>query len=237
MIILIASITENNGIGYRGNLVHRSEEDMSFFKKVTKGNAVIMGRKTFESIGKPLEDRDNIVISKYDGSNQSSNAIDTYKDHISLHDSVESVIREILLLHRKTYYFVIGGASIYNQFLPFASKMLLTKVDTVVEADTFFPEVDEPEWELFNKKRLNSNSVVYTYYRKDNSNYGLETNDRVKLLHDIPYYDLVKGRIGTIVYDYGKGDFEIEFTNPETGSAVVTLNSSSLELDRRGYKL
>ena len=189
MITLIASVTNNGGIGYKGNLIYRSKEDMRFFKEVTYGNTVIMGRKTFESIGtcftdeqlntlkikgknpytyiRPLKDRDNIILTKDIDTYLYKNIYMKHRKYGSIHHSVESVIRELLgYCSRYNDDYAIGGASIYEQFLPFADKMILTRVDTVVEADTFFPEVDYSEWELKEQKDLNSNSVVYTYFRK-----------------------------------------------------------------------
>lgn len=135
-VTLIAACDRNRAIGKGNTLPWRHRGDMSIFKQATTGNTVVMGSKTFESMKcRPLPDRLNIVItrdpSKY--------------EHIEGVFFVTSV-EEALSHHIDGHLFVIGGAEIYKQFIPFADLILLHKLDLEVEgADTFFPEFNESE--------------------------------------------------------------------------------------------
>jgi dihydrofolate reductase len=133
IISIIAAIASNGGIGKNNRLLCRIAEDMERFKTLTTGHCVIMGRKTFESVGKVLPNRTNIVISStlqpYEGviiASTLPNALDLCKDE-------EEV-------------FVIGGESIYRQALPLASRIYLTKIHGSFDADAFFPQIDYAQW-------------------------------------------------------------------------------------------
>ncbi|MGN0404664.1 MAG: dihydrofolate reductase [Bariatricus sp.] len=137
---LIVAADRNWAIGKDNKLMWSIPADMKFFRETTKGNVVIMGRKTLESFpqGQPLKNRVNIVITK--------NPSYKVKDAVVVH-SVEEAIEE-----SKKYdgeVFVIGGESIYRAMLPYCDTALVTRIDYAYEADTWFPNLDEDEeWEL-----------------------------------------------------------------------------------------
>lgn len=135
MMIIIVAVDENNAIGKDNKLLWRIPEDMKFFKKITLGHPVIMGRKTCESIGKPLTGRTNIVIT--------SNCDYTNDSYTVVHSLAEAVSVAAALDER---YFVIGGASIYRQALPLTDEIYMTTVRHRYDADTFFPALNREEW-------------------------------------------------------------------------------------------
>lgn len=138
MISLVVAAAENNAIGKNNQLLWHLPNDLKFFKNTTWGMPVIMGRKTYESFNKMLTGRFNIVITRQvgwevDGTITASDLDD------ALRKAAETNCRE---------FFVIGGGEIYRQAMQIADKIYLTRVHAVFEADTFFPEIDEAEWEL-----------------------------------------------------------------------------------------
>lgn len=133
MITLIAAIQKKDrGIGFKNELLFRISDDLKRFKALTTGHPIIMGRKTFDSIGgKPLPNRTNIVVTRQNIS----------KDGVIFCNSLEAA-----LAHAKTIdeqIFVIGGAQIYTQALPFADKLELTIVESNFPTDVFFPAYEE----------------------------------------------------------------------------------------------
>jgi len=135
-ISIIVAIARNNAIGKDNKLLWHIPADMKYFRKITTGHTVIMGKNTFLSLpGGPLKNRRNIVIS--DNPNERFEGCDTV---FSIHEALSHCDND-----REN--FVIGGASIYRQFLPYASKLYLTLVNKSFEADTYFPDIDPDEWE------------------------------------------------------------------------------------------
>ena len=134
-LALVVAMARNRGIGLEGRLPWRLPEDLKRFKALTMGHALIMGRKTHESIGRPLPGRRNIVVTR---SGASFAGCETAV-------SLEAAMR----LARETdpMPMVIGGAELYAQALPYATHLYLTRVDRDVEADTYFPGLVEAEWE------------------------------------------------------------------------------------------
>ncbi len=132
-ISLIACISKNRGLGLNNQLLYKIPEDLKRFREVTKGHAVIMGSKTFESIGRPLPNRTNIVISR-DVNFQTPGCIVVH----SIDDALKKA-REV----EKSEIFIIGGAQIYAQTISLANKLYLTLVDDEKPADAFFPPYDE----------------------------------------------------------------------------------------------
>lgn len=138
---LIVAVDKNWGIGYQNKLLVSIPEDMKFFRSETSGKVVVMGRKTLESFpgGLPLKNRTNIVLTK--------NPSYQVKGAAVLH-SVEEVLEEIKKFPSEDVY-VIGGDSIYKEFLPYCKVAHVTRIDHAYEADAFFPNIDEmPEWVL-----------------------------------------------------------------------------------------
>lgn len=137
---LIVAVDKNWAIGQDNKLLVSIPADMKFFRETTKGNIVVMGRKTLESFpqGHPLQNRVNIVISR--------NKDYKVKGAVVVH-SIEEAIEEAKKYEGDVY--VIGGESIYRAMLPYCQTALVTKIDHAYTADTYFPNLDEdPEWEL-----------------------------------------------------------------------------------------
>ena len=141
---IIVAISDNNASGRNNELLWHISEDLRFFRRTTLGCPVIMGRKTFESIGRALPKRVNIVVSR---------AYSTAEE-VAVVGSVE----EALNLAEETNLercFVIGGGQIYAQSLPLADTLIVTHVHTVIEdADTFFPEIDPDIWDVAERSEM-----------------------------------------------------------------------------------
>ena len=137
---LIVAVDKNWAIGKNNKLMWSIPADMKYFRETTKGNIVIMGRKTLESFpqGQPLKNRVNIVIT--------NNKDYKVNDALVLH-SIEEAIEEAKKYEGTPY--VIGGESIYRAMLPYCDTALITKIDHAFDADTYFPNLDEDEeWEM-----------------------------------------------------------------------------------------
>ena len=141
---IIVAISDNNAIGRNNELLWHISEDLRFFRRTTVGSPVIMGRKTFESIGRALPSRVNIVISR--GFNTAEDVAVTG----SLEDAFK--VAEETNLEK---CFVIGGGQIYAQALPLVDRLIVTHVHTVIEdADTFFPPIDPSVWQVAQRSEL-----------------------------------------------------------------------------------
>ncbi|WP_306249928.1 dihydrofolate reductase [Parvularcula sp. IMCC14364] len=139
-IALVVAAARNNTIGKDGGMPWRLSDDLKWFKKVTTGKPVIMGRKTFESIGAPLPNRDNIVITR-----NSAFAHDNVTVAASLEDAI--AIAEAFALAREVEEIcVIGGGTIYADTLHLAAKIYLTRIEADIAGDTFFPVLARDEW-------------------------------------------------------------------------------------------
>ena len=136
MVSIIVAIAQNGTIGDKNSLLWHIKEDMRFFRTTTSGHAVVMGRKTFESLGlRPLPKRTNIVITRADR---------VFEGALTAH-SLEEAIR---LAEGDEEIFIIGGAQIYREALRVADRMYITRVMHDYEGDTSFPDIDLSEWEL-----------------------------------------------------------------------------------------
>lgn len=142
LISIIVAISLNNAIGRNNQLLWHIPEDLKYFKKVTSGHTIIMGRKTWESIGRPLPNRRNIVVSR------THKTIEGAEVYSSLEDALKTASTE-------GEVFIIGGGQIYKQALPMANKLYLTIMNqTIEDADTFFPEIDFSQWEEIENESL-----------------------------------------------------------------------------------
>jgi len=161
---LIAAVSENNVIGKDGEIPWYIPEDLKHFKKLTLGHPVIMGRATYESIierlGHPLKDRKNIFLT--------GNPDYVEKPGVYLASSMEDALHSCDGLPS----FVIGGQSVYEEALPLADTLELTRVHLDVEGDTYFPNIDWKEWRLIaeEKNLVSKNEGIrysyLTYFRK-----------------------------------------------------------------------
>lgn len=138
---LIVAVDENWGIGYKNKLLVKIPEDLSFFRRMTEGKIIVYGRKTLETFPNkaPLKKRINVVFSS-----DKSYAV----ENVSIVHSIDELL-EFLKIYDTEDVFVIGGASIYSQLLPYCKTAYVTKIDRRYEADVYFPDLDKkPEWEL-----------------------------------------------------------------------------------------
>lgn len=134
MISIIVAVASNGVIGCHNRLIWHISEDLKRFKTLTTAHPIVMGRKTYESIGRALPGRQNIVVSRQKGLK------------IEGVDVVGSIDQAFKIAPKGAEIFVIGGGEIYRQAMPLASKLYLTKVDQAPEGDTFFPEISAAEW-------------------------------------------------------------------------------------------
>ena len=151
-ISIIAAMAKNQVIGKEGKLPWKLAPDMKRFRALTLGKPVIMGRKTFESIGKPLAGRVNIILTN----RHDYQAADCIVTH-SLEDALRAAGNTSEIM-------VIGGAEVYNLFLPHAKQMYLTYIHHEFEGDTFFPKLDPAEWQEITRQDFTSDAEnPYTY--------------------------------------------------------------------------
>lgn len=158
MINLIVAFDKNYIIGNQGKLIWHCSEDLKHFKSITTNNIVVMGRKTFESIGKPLPNRVNIVLSR--------NGIN-HPDIISM-NSIQDVLN-YYKEHNQYELFIIGGAEIYREFYPYIDHMYITRIHETFIGDTSFPNFNLNEWDLISNEDIDTNQFkisFQTYLRK-----------------------------------------------------------------------
>lgn len=146
MLSLIVAMSTNRTIGINNSLPWHLPNDLKYFKQATMGKPIVMGRKTFESIGKPLPGRRNIVISR--DPSYLAEGVDVVT---SLEDAI-SLGENICLVNGQEEVMVIGGAQIYELALEKADRLYITHVDANVEGDAFFPEVDWPSYSLIGEE-------------------------------------------------------------------------------------
>lgn len=164
MISIIVAVSEDWGIGKNNELLWTISEDLKRFKQLTYGKTVIMGKKTWESLPlKPLPGRKNVVLTDSQGE-----CIDFSVTAYSIEDALKKCENEEEI-------FVIGGGSVYRQFMPFADRLYITHVHRKAPADVFFPAIDLNIWKIMEKEEFEvsrTNSIPYTYvvYERINRN-------------------------------------------------------------------
>lgn len=162
IISLVVAAASNNAIGKEGQMPWTMPNDMKHFKNVTWGMPVIMGRKTFESLGKPLAGRKNIVITRQDDwKREGTVAVRNIDDALFLAGQTDA--KEVM---------VIGGGEIYRTFFDKAKRIYLTRIEAEPEADTFFPVIDPKQWTLVSIKN-------YEADEKNAYNYSFQTWERI----------------------------------------------------------
>ena len=145
MISLIVAASINNAIGKENQLLWHLPNDLKFFKNTTWGGVVIMGRKTFESVNKPLPGRTNIVITKQP---------DWNAENVEVANSLDDALEKATALNFKEI-FIIGGGEIYKQSITIANRIYLTKVHTEIDGDTFFPDLNN-DWKMISNRDFKS---------------------------------------------------------------------------------
>ncbi len=156
MISIIVAVAENYAIGKKGDLLCHMPADLKHFKEITSGKTVMMGERTFFSLPKhPLPNRRNIVLTDVPGK--------TFEGA----ESAYSLDEMINIVHGEEEAFVIGGGMVYRQMMPLADKLYITHIHHSWEdADTFFPEIKESEWQLLSAERHEAdekNPYDYTF--------------------------------------------------------------------------
>ena len=156
ILSLVVAASTNNAIGLRNQLLWRLPNDTKFFKNTTWAMPVIMGRKTFASMGnKPLQGRLNIIITRQIG---------WTAEGVTVVNSLQQAIDASAALDYKEA-FVIGGGEIYKEAMPVADRIYLTRVDAVLEGDTFFPEINTKEWRMHSEASfLPDEKHAYAYH-------------------------------------------------------------------------
>lgn len=141
---IIVAAAQNNAIGKENGLLWQMPEDLKFFKKTTSGHTVIMGRKTYESVGKPLPNRRNIIITRQ-------------KDYkVEGAEVVHSLDEALALCNPEEENFIVGGAEIYNQAMDKVDRIYFTLIYAEFEADTFFPPILQDFWQLVSESFHNA---------------------------------------------------------------------------------
>ena len=136
MVTMVVAIAENNAIGKNNQLLWHLPKDLKHFKTITSGHTVIMGRKTFDSVGKPLPNRRNIVVTR------------NRELSIGNVEVVNDLATALELCSGEQEVFIVGGAEIYKQAMKDTGRIYLTVVHASFEADTFFPEIDHDIWKV-----------------------------------------------------------------------------------------
>ncbi len=149
--IIIAAVSQNNVIGKNDSIPWHSREELQHFKRTTMGYPIIMGRKTFESIGKPLKGRVNIVITR---NIDFGNDIEGIKKFYNLKDAID-----FCETHHYEKVFFIGGEKIYKIAINIADVLLITRMNFKIQGDTFFPEINSLQWQLVEEISYNEFTV------------------------------------------------------------------------------
>lgn len=166
-IALVVAVAENGVIGWQGGLAWHQSTDLKFFRKVTMNKPLIMGRKTFESIGKPLDGRDNIVITR----NMAYQAPGILVA-ANLEDALE-LAREKARERGVDEISIIGGAQIYALALPKADRIYLSEIHSRPDGDTFFPAIDKAQWRETSRER-------HAAGPKDSADFSIVVLERIR---------------------------------------------------------
>lgn len=143
MLSIIVAIAENNVIGKDNKLIWHLPEDLKRFKRLTTGKNIIMGRKTFESLGRVLPNRKHIILCN-------DKQMDIDNENIEIIDDIAKLDSYI---KSEEENFVIGGATIYRLLMPYANKMYITHIHQEFEGDVYFPEIKQTEWSILQKEK------------------------------------------------------------------------------------
>ena len=151
MISIVAAVSQNGVIGKDGKIPWKLPADLAYFKNLTMGHAIVMGRKTYDSIGKALPGRTNIVITR--------------QKHFSAADCIVAhSLKDALLKAEGKEIFIIGGGEIYREAMPLADKLYLTLVEQDFEGDAFFPPLDTAVWKFGSRtKGITDEKNQYPY--------------------------------------------------------------------------
>lgn len=158
MISIIVAMDKNMLIGANGKIPWNIPEDLKLFKKITTDGIVIMGRKTFDSIGFPLPNRINIVLSKTQILGQES--IFSFKDYIEALNFAKKISKE-----KNKEIFIIGGSKIYELYLPLVDKLYISAIEGIYQGDTYFPKFDISNFKISNEIKF-KNFIFKEFLKK-----------------------------------------------------------------------
>ena len=151
-IVLIAAVDRNLAIGKDGKIPWNIKEDLNFFRRKTENNAIIMGRATFDSIGRPLPKRKNIVMTRSPQNREGIYEVSTAEAALEEAKPYSKVIN------------IIGGENIYKEFLPQASKLIITEIDIKIEKpDAYFPEWDKNAWKEISRVNSSEDGIAFSF--------------------------------------------------------------------------
>lgn len=154
MLSIIVAKASNNIIGKNNTLIWHLPEDLKRFKELTTGHTIIMGRRTFESLGRILPNRKHVILCN-------DMKMDVEDERIEILDDISKLDKYI---NSDEENFVIGGATIYRLLMPYANKMYITEIDEEFEGDVSFPEINKEEWNIVEvKKGLKDEKNPYDY--------------------------------------------------------------------------
>src|SRR5690606_31106012 len=155
MISFIVAMDRNHVIGSNNQMPWHLPNDLRFFKETTTGNTIVMGRKTFESIGRVLPNRKHIVITK---------STTDFPNEVEIVHDIETIVK-LSEDNNEEELFVIGGGNIFKQLLPYADKLYVTLINETFEGDVFFPVISMEEWEeVSREKGIQNERNPYEYY-------------------------------------------------------------------------
>lgn len=144
ILSIIVAMAHQRIIGLQGQMPWHLPADLAWFKKNTLNKPIIMGRKTYESIGRPLPNRHNIIISRRVADNDNHQQIqNTTSTHVTWVNSIDVALD---IVQHQPEVFIIGGGNIYQQLLPYVDRLYLTHIDAIVQGDTCFPDYLSEKW-------------------------------------------------------------------------------------------
>lgn len=156
MLSIIVAVAKNNAIGKDNKLLWHLPEDLKRFKKMTTGHNIIMGRRTFESLGRVLPNRHHVILCN-------DMEMDINDENVEVLDDISKLDKYI---NSDEENFVIGGATIYKLLMPYSKKMYITEIDKEFDADVYFPEINKNEWKEIGREQGtedNENDFEYEY--------------------------------------------------------------------------
>lgn len=161
MLSIIVAKAKNNIIGKENQMIWRLPDDLKRFKEITTGHTIIMGRKTFESLGRILPDRKHIIFSQNPDFKVNDDRVEVVQSMLQIQEYIEN----------EEENFVIGGAMIYNLLMPYVKRMYVTEIDREFEGDAFFPKINKEIWKEISREKgpddgINDFKYEYVIYER-----------------------------------------------------------------------
>lgn len=155
MISLLVAMGRNHVIGFENDMPWHLPNDLKYFKEKTTGQSIIMGRKTFEAIGRVLPNRETIILTR---------GASDFPDDVKVINDIDTILKWNKQNPTKEY-FIVGGGNIYKQLLPYADRMYITLIDESFDGDTVFPNFPEEKWTLTSKEKgIRDEANPYDYH-------------------------------------------------------------------------